>query len=201
MVDLEASAVPPELRLHESRTPGPGETRARHAVMRHLPGGDVSQRDKIFEMLRGFDTVMLVTAGSDGRIEGRPMQVVDIDERTGNVWFFTGRDSRKVHEIDDNAQVAVVCQQERSAYLSLSGIGMIVHEPSRVRQLWREPFRTWFPAGPEDPDLRLLVVEPRLAEYWDNRGTNRLEYMFEAAKAYVSGTRPDEGDQHGRIPL
>jgi general stress protein 26 len=163
----------------------------------------VSQRDKIFEMLRGFDTVMLVTAAADGRIEGRPMQIVDIDDRTGNIWFFTGLESRKVHEISDNAQVAVVCQQEHSAYLSLTGIGMIVHEPSRVRQLWREPLRVWFPGGPEAPDLRLLVVEPRIAEYWDNRGANRLEYMFEAAKAYVSGTRPEvgESDQHGRVPL
>ena len=83
----------------------------------------MNQRDKIFEMLRGFDTVMLVTVAADGRIEGRPMQIVDIDDRTGNIWFFTGLESRKVHEIADNAQVAVVCQQERSACLSLSGIG------------------------------------------------------------------------------
>jgi general stress protein 26 len=163
----------------------------------------VSQREKIFEMLRGFETVMLVTAAPDGRIDARPMQIVDIDDRTGNIWFFTGLASRKVHEIGDNAHVAIVCQQERSAYLSISGGAMIVHEPSRVRQLWREPLRVWFPGGPEDPDLRLLVVEPRVAEYWDNRGSNGLEYMFEAAKAYVSGTRAvvDEGDQHGRVPL
>jgi general stress protein 26 len=163
----------------------------------------MNQRTKIFEMLRGFDTVMLVTVAADGRVEGRPMQIVDIDERTGNIWFFTGRESRKVHEIADNAQVAVVCQQERSTSLSLSGSAVVVHEPARVRQLWREPFRTWFPGGPEDPELRLLVVQPRVAEYWDNRGTEGLEYLFEAAKAYVSGTRPDvdEGDQHGRVPL
>ena len=163
----------------------------------------MSQREKIFEMLRGFETVMLVTVGPDGRIESRPMQVVDIDQRTGNVWFFTGRDTRKVHEITDNAHVAVVCQDDRTAYLTISGIAMIVHEPARVRELWREPFRTWFPDGPDDPQLRLLVVEPRMAEYWDNRGANKLEYMFEAARAYVSGDRPrvDEGDQHGRIPL
>ena len=163
----------------------------------------MSQREKIFEMLRGFETVMLVTAAPDGRIEARPMQIVDIDDRTGNIWFFTGLGSRKVHEIGDNSHVAIVCQQERSAYLSLSGVGMVVHEPSRVRQLWKEPFRVWFPGGPEDPDLRLLVVEPRVAEYWDNRGVNGLEYLFEAAKAYVSGSRPevDEGDQHGRVPL
>ncbi len=163
----------------------------------------MNQREKIFGMLREFESVMLVTVDGEGRIEGRPMQVVDIDERTGNVWFFTGRDSRKVHEITDNAQVAVVCQDDRRSYLSLSGIGMIVHEPARVRELWREPFRTWFPDGPDDPHLRLLVVEPRAAEYWDNRGVNKLEYLFEAARAYASGERPrvDEGDQHGRVPL
>jgi general stress protein 26 len=163
----------------------------------------VNQRDRIFELLREFETVMLVTVGREGRIESRPMQVVDIDERTGNVWFFTGGESRKVHEITDNAHVAVVCQDDGRAYLALSGLGMIVHEPPRVRELWREPFRTWFPEGPDDPHLRLLVVEPRMAEYWDTRGTNKLEYMFEAARAYVSGERPrvEEGDQHGRIPL
>ena len=163
----------------------------------------MNHRDKIFEMLRGFDTVMLVTVAPDGRIEGRPMQIVEIDDRTGNIWFVTGLASRKVHEITDNAHVAIACQQEHGAYLSLSGVGMIVHEPARVRQLWREPLRVWFPGGPEDPDLRLLVVEPRVAEYWDNRGANGLQYMFEAARAYVAGTRPevDEGDQHGRVPL
>lgn len=165
----------------------------------------MSQREKIFEMLREFDTVMLVTVARDGRIESRPMQVVDIDDRTGNIWFFTARDTRKVQEISDaeNAAVAVVCQNDRTAYLTISGTGLIVHEPSRVHELWREPFRTWFPDGPDDPRIRLLVVEPRSAEYWDNRGTNKLEYMFEAARAYVSGEQPrvEEGDQHGKVPL
>lgn len=163
----------------------------------------MTQRDKIFEMLRSFDTVMLVTATPDGRIEGRPMQVVDIDDRTGNIWFLTGRDTRKVHEVGSNAQVALVCQDERRAYLSISGVGVVVHEPARVRELWREPFRVWFPDGPDDPEVRLLVVEPLAAEYWDNRGANKLEYIFEATRAYVSGERPrvDEGDQHGRIRL
>jgi general stress protein 26 len=169
----------------------------------HAKEARVSQREKIFDMLRGFETVMLVTATPEGRMEGRPMQIVDIDAHTGNISFFTGLTSRKVDEITKNPEVAIVGQDQRSAFLSLAGSGLVVHEPSRVRALWSEPFRVWFPGGPEDPDLRLLVVEPRLAEYWDNRGTNKLEYMFEAARAYVSGERPrvDEGDQHGRLPL
>ncbi|MGI8671217.1 MAG: pyridoxamine 5'-phosphate oxidase family protein [Luteitalea sp.] len=163
----------------------------------------MSQREKIFEMLKGFDTVMLVTVTGDGRVESRPMQVADIDDRTGNLYFFTGRDSRKVDEVMENEQVAVVCQDERTQYLSISGGGLVVHDPTRARELWKEPYRVWFPDGPDDPTLRLFVVEPRLAEYWDQRGTNKLEYIFEAAKAYVSGDRPKigEGDQHGRVPL
>jgi general stress protein 26 len=96
-----------------------------------------------------------------------------------------------------------VVGQDGTAYLSISGIGMLVHEPARAHQLWREPLRTWFPGGPDDPRLRLLVVEPRMAEYWDNRGANKLEYVFEAARAYVAGDRPrpDGGDQHARVPL
>jgi hypothetical protein len=105
-----------------------------------IPPPGMTPRDVIATLLgagvdlRGFETVMLVTATPEGRIEGRPMQIVDIDPRTGNVSFFTGRESRKVHEITDNAQVAIVCQNDRSAYLSLAGVGVIVHEPSRVRE-------------------------------------------------------------------
>lgn len=163
----------------------------------------MSQRDKVFEMLRGFDTVMLVTVNAEGRVESRPMQIAEIDDRTGNLSFFTGRDTRKVDEIMTNEHVAVVCQDQRSRYLAISGTALIVHEPSRVRELWKEAYRVWFPDGPDDSQLRLLVVEPRLAEYWDHRGTNKLEYLFEAAKAYVSGDRPreDDDDQHGRVPL
>jgi hypothetical protein len=46
-------------------------------------------------------------------------------------------------------------------------------------------------------------VKPIDAEYWDNRGTNKLEYMFEAAKAYFSGEKPDIGDadKHAKTNL
>jgi hypothetical protein len=41
------------------------------------------------------------------------------------------------------------------------------------------------------------------AEYWDNRGINKLQYMFESARAYVKGETPDvtDIDQHGKTKL
>ena len=34
----------------------------------------------------------------------------------------------------------------------------------------------------------LLKIKPSRGKYWDNNGTNRVRYLYEAAKAYVQGT-------------
>ena len=70
---------------------------------------------------------------------------------------------------------------------------------AKVAELWKEPFRVWFPGGREDPDIALIAVEPERAEYWDNSGFHKLQYLWEAAGAYVTGDTPkvEEGEQHG----
>ena len=94
-------------------------------------------------------------------------------------------------------------RNDTSAYLSLRGKARVIEDVTRIREYWKEPFRVWFPGGPSDPQLALVGVKPIDAEFWDNRGTNKLEYMFEAAKAYFSGEKPDTGDadKHGRANL
>ncbi len=100
-------------------------------------------------------------------------------------------------------QVLVVCQKDHSRYLSLSGSAELVSSPAKVRELWKESYRSWFPRGAEDPELVLIAVRPEEAEYWDNRGLNGVRYAFESIKAYATGSRPQvqEGEQHGRVPL
>ena len=55
----------------------------------------------------------------------------------------------------------------------------------------------------EDPHVALVAVDPIDAEYWDNRGMNKLEYLFESAKAYIKGEKPAVGDidQHAKTNL
>ncbi|HEY4088470.1 MAG TPA: pyridoxamine 5'-phosphate oxidase family protein [Bryobacteraceae bacterium] len=75
--------------------------------------------------------------------------------------------------------------------------------PMRHQFYWSEAFRVWFPGGPSDPTLALIGVQPIDAEYWDNGGSNKLKCLFEAAKAYVKGEKPDVGDpdQHTKTSL
>lgn len=154
---------------------------------------------KIHELLQDFDTAMLVTHRPDQNPHARPMAIAKV-ERDCRLWFFTGRGTTKVHEIENDQHVLITCQDEHSRYVTLSGVAELVADRSKARDLWKQSFKTWFPKGVDDPDLLLILVHPTEAEYWDTQGLKGVRYMFEAAKAYATGARPRirEGEQHGK---
>jgi general stress protein 26 len=157
---------------------------------------------KVYGIVKDFSTAMFVTKGAGKPAESRPMQIAKVED-DGDIWFFTGKSGRVVQEIEQEPGVLLVFQDAHSAYLSLRGRARIVQDRGRVREMWKEAYKVWFPDGVNDPDLALLAVDPVSAEYWDSRGTNRLEYMFEAAKAYVKGERPEvtDADQHAKVTM
>lgn len=155
---------------------------------------------KIRELLESFETAMLVTHGKRAPFHGRPMAIARV-EANCDVWFFTSRSSMKVQEIKNNQQVLIVCQGEMSRYVSLNAAAKLIFDSGKAVELWKESYRTWFPQGASDPDLLLIRAEAHSAEFWDSEGFKSVQYLFEAAKAYVRGTRPhiEEGEQHGSV--
>jgi general stress protein 26 len=160
----------------------------------------VSDRQKVYEMLERFESAMLVTRTTTGLLEARPMRMADV-EPSGPLWFLSSRASRKVDEIVQDPRVLLVYQDASGQYLSIAGTARVVDEPLRTRRLWKASYKVWFPGGPDDPEIVLLSVEPEIAEFWDVSGVNRVRYLFEAAKAYVTGDRAriEESEAHGRI--
>ncbi|MGB8167900.1 MAG: pyridoxamine 5'-phosphate oxidase family protein [Chthoniobacteraceae bacterium] len=161
-----------------------------------------AQREQFHELLKQFSTAMLITNAGEDRLRARPMAVARVED-DDRVWFITGAETAKVHEIENDTRVHLVAQNDRSAYLSLSGHADLVRDRSKVAELWQEPFRVWFPEGKDDPNIELILVHPDEGEFWDNEGVNKVRYIFQAAKAYVTGTTPAvaEGEQHGRVRL
>src|SRR5579883_2203073 len=145
----------------------------------------IEPRTKVYDILKDFSTAMMVTAGTDGRPESRPMHIAAVEPVAGYVWFLAGRGGAMVREIEAQPEVLLVLQNDHAAYLSVRGKANRVEDPARVRSLWKDMYKVWFPAGPDDPEIVLIAVHPTEAEYWDNRGSNKIEYMFEAAKAYI----------------
>ena len=160
-------------------------------------------RDKVHEILKKFNTAMFVSVSKADQFESRPMQVAKVEDN-GQLWFFTKKTGRLAEEIAENPMVLLALQEERSYYLSLRGIASKVSDKAKIKELFSEPYKVWFPGGVEDPDLLLIGVDPISAEYWDNAGSNKLQYMFDAVKAYVTGTKPElvaDPDHHAKTEL
>jgi general stress protein 26 len=111
-------------------------------------------------------------------------------EFDGAVWFFTFADSAKVKEIADNSRVLVSYANSAAyEYVSLAGRARVVQDRSKVRELWSEGFRVWFPSGPDAPDLVLVSVDVDEAKYWTN-AASAVAYGWAYLKARVLGQRP-----------
>ena len=160
------------------------------------------QREHFYQLLKQFDTAMLVTHAGDGSLRARPMALAQV-ESAGRAWFVTHVDSAKAHEIEADTRVHLICQKNHSIYLAISGHASLVVSRTKINEVWQEPYKVWFPEGKTDPNLALISVDLVEAEYWDNAGAEKVKYLFESAKAYLTGTTPKvvEGDQHGFVKL
>ncbi|HEX5214613.1 MAG TPA: pyridoxamine 5'-phosphate oxidase family protein [Vicinamibacterales bacterium] len=145
----------------------------------------MSPRDQVYEMLRTFDTTMLVTVGGEHQIHARPMAIAEVEE-DGAIWLLTSASSRKIDEITEDARTLLVCGNGHGRQLSISGRGRVVVDPGRVRRLWKEPYRAWFPEGPDVSDIALLAIDPLMAEFWDASGANRVAYFARLGQAVAA---------------
>jgi general stress protein 26 len=158
--------------------------------------------EKLQDLLHDFRTAMLVPRTTDGKLRSRPMAVAEM-QAEGVLWFITQRSSNKLDEIarDDHVNVAM---QSTAKFLSISGTATAVDDRAKIAELWSETWKVWFPGGKDDPSLLLLKVQVQEGEYWDDSGVQGLKYLFEAGKAYLSGTRPDvasDANMHGKVIL
>ncbi|MEO6418091.1 MAG: pyridoxamine 5'-phosphate oxidase family protein [Polyangiaceae bacterium] len=140
------------------------------------PDGD----ERFYERLKEFETAMLVTHAGD-TLHARPMSIADA-EPDCDLWFITGGDTLKAHEIEADGRVQVICQDGRS-YLTVTGTARLVTDRAKLDELWQETMRTWFPKGKDDPSLVLVMLTAKEGEYWDHSGLSKLKYHADSAPA------------------
>ncbi|MDQ3261454.1 MAG: pyridoxamine 5'-phosphate oxidase family protein [Pseudomonadota bacterium] len=160
----------------------------------------LERREHLYDLLKDFDTAMLVTRSADGQMRARPMAVAEL-HADADAYFVAGIDSPKVTEIEANPIVTLTFQSPNQ-FASVSGQAAVVRDQALVDRLWSEAWKVWFPKGKTDPAISLIKFNAHAGEYWNNAGAQGLKYVFEAAKAYVKGEtpKPDE-KQHGKVDL
>lgn len=160
----------------------------------------VDTRKHLYDLLKDFDTAMLVTCGTDEMMHARPMAVAELSE-DGTAYFMTGANSPKVAQLKADSAVTLSFQSG-TQFASVCGTASIVRDQAVIDRLWKETWKVWFPQGKSDPSITLIRFTAQEGEYWDNAGIQGLKYMFGAVKAYAKGEtpHPDEA-QHAKVEM
>lgn len=149
------------------------------------------------EKIKDIKFTMLTTLEPGGHFHTRPMSTHDMDA-DGTLWFLTYRDSTKVQEVMQDSHVSLSYSDHGSdTYVAIAGKANMVNDRQKIRDLWNDGLKAWFPNGPDDPNISLLQVKPVKAEYWDRPG-GKMVTLFEMVKAAITG-QPDQSARNEKF--
>ncbi|AYA36292.1 general stress protein [Hymenobacter oligotrophus] len=154
---------------------------------------------KLVERIKDIKIAMMTTLEPDGSLHARPMYTHE-PEADGTLWFFTELDSPKIDEVQQDRHVNLgYSKPQDNLYVSISGRARIVTDRAKIKELWTESLRTWFPKGSDDPNIALLCISIDKGEYWD-QPSNVLVHAFGYVKAVATGERyQPTGDEHAKV--
>jgi len=146
---------------------------------------------KISELIKDIKIAMLMTEDAGGDFHSRPMMTQE-NEFDGDLWFFAGQTSDKVKEIEKKPAVNVV-YVHGGKYISIAGKADIVTDVKKKKELWNETLRVWFETGPESPEVVLIRVDSKTAQYWDTPD-GVIGYVADMVKVLLTGDKDGAGE-------
>lgn len=144
---------------------------------------------KLAGMIKDIKFTMMSTVDEDGSIYSRPMATQVLDENTfdGKLWFFTMRDSLKVHNIEHDQHVNLAYSEPSDQkYVSVIGKAMLSEDKQLMKKLWNPTYKAFFPEGLNDPQILLIGVEVEKAEMWDSP-SSKVVQLAGFIKATLTG--------------
>lgn len=161
-----------------------------------------SELAKVFEILDDIDTAMLVTRRADGHLVSRAMATQD-RAPGADIWFVTAEGSGKLDDIAADPHVNVTYFNETSReWISVSGTAVVSRDRATIAQLYKPDWAMWFNEGTDarfgtadDPRMVLIGIT-MAAVTWLEVNKPTPVVLYEVAKGFVTGTKPDVGDTH-----
>ena len=151
--------------------------------------GDI---DRVWDILESHSVGMLTTQFSGG-LRARPLDARP-DRATGVICFVTDIRGHKDDEIAARPDVGfVVVVPDDNVYLSITGRATVTRNPAKARAIWKTTDDVWWKGGPDDPNARVLRIEPVTAELWEGPSSS-IVAAYEFAKARMTGEKPFLGE-------
>jgi general stress protein 26 len=155
----------------------------------HELSGEEAHR-KIAELAKGIHICMMTTIREDGSMGSRPMAVQD-KPFEGTLWFLTRVTSDKVDEIKEDQHILLsFADPGSSKYITLRGRAAVNQDKAKIKDLWNDMYKAWFPKGEDDPDIAVLRVDVTDGDYWEASGLKVVMLAKYAIAAATGGKMP-----------
>ena len=133
-------------------------------------------------------TGMLGLSGSGDHFQ--PMTAF-VERDTGQIWFFTRKDTDLAKEISGDSPAMFIFQND-NLQACIGGKLSVDHDQKRIDQYWNPVVAAWYPEGKDDPFLTLLRMDCKDAEVWIS-DDGMIKFAWEIAAANLNHRTPEVG--------
>jgi general stress protein 26 len=79
------------------------------------------------------------------------------------------------------------------AYLSITGQATTFYDEALLRKIRKSSDDVWWPDGSQDENVRVLRLDPRIADVWDGPASSAVA-RCEMSEARRTGKKPNLGE-------
>lgn len=150
---------------------------------------------ELWKLIKPIRFGMLTHRHPDGSLHAHPLTTQNHSLKPGEpLCFFVSRSSELGQRLQQDGNVCVTYGDlKEDVWVSISGQARVNDDVAAKRSLFNALDKAWFPGGAEDPNLELVEIEIRHAEYWKVKESKSTQ-VLKMATAAVTGNRPDMGE-------
>ena len=157
----------------------------------------MSDMQKISSMINDIRFAMLVFTTGSGHLHACPMTTQQ-DEQ-GSIWFIGDKRTELVESVGRQPEINLsYSHPAKSLYVSVTGTARLVTDAAKLEELWSPAYEAFFEQGKQDPNIQLIQVTARGAEYWESDG--KILTALKMATAAVTGATQSLGN-HEKVWL
>lgn len=121
----------------------------------------------VAETMKDMDLCMMTTHGAYGWLVSRPMSNNRQVDWTGDSYFFTRSDTRKVRDVERDPKVTLDFQGE-GVWLTVRGTATLHDDEELMQEHWTDDIEKWFGGSLEEgrKELLLIKVSAKYAEFY-----------------------------------
>ena len=156
---------------------------------------DKSFQQELWDMIKDIKFAMLSHRHADGSLHSHPLTTQNRSLKPGEpLCFFVSKATEVGQRLRADGNVCLgYADLKEDRWVSITGMATISEDMAQKKKLFNALAKAWFPGGVEDPDLELVQVEIRDAEFW-NVKESKATQLLKMATAAVTGNKPEMGE-------